>query len=324
MTRFSTLKAAYIVALAAAVANTGAALEVTKATPELCKFPFKYKNVWWSTCTNLDGDAPWCVLKDEYKPEAPKNDWLECDMSKFSTPQATLSDGTVQECVARSYNGTSLYGCSSDSANGPFTCMVADGRTGRCLPVSTGLQTGKQGSNIQTTNTANSGENAVASESDSSSQNIGVVIGSVACVGAAALLAGLFVYRRRQSKQELGWQYQEKTIESLPTGYAAGVAGDPGSRESTASSQMYMPTNPGERVYVVVSTYTPTLSDELEIQPGDKVSILIEYDDGWCQGINHTRGGVKGVFPKHCVDMTSAVTLGDTRPTSMMSDGSAL
>ena len=56
-------------------------------------------------------------------------------------------------------------------------------------------------------------------------------------------------------------------------------------------------------VFTVISTYTPTLGDELDIQPGDKVQILVEYDDGWCQGINLSRGKVKGVFPKHCVDM---------------------
>ncbi|KAI7858411.1 hypothetical protein BDC45DRAFT_414592, partial [Circinella umbellata] len=56
-------------------------------------------------------------------------------------------------------------------------------------------------------------------------------------------------------------------------------------------------------VFPVVSTYTPTLSDELDIQPGDRVEVLNEYDDGWCQGINLSRGNCKGVFPKHCVDM---------------------
>jgi len=55
--------------------------------------------------------------------------------------------------------------------------------------------------------------------------------------------------------------------------------------------------------YTVISTYTPTLGDELEIQSGDQVTILVEYDDGWCQGVNESRGRVKGVFPKHCVDM---------------------
>lgn len=55
-------------------------------------------------------------------------------------------------------------------------------------------------------------------------------------------------------------------------------------------------------VFTVISTYTPTLSDELNIQPGDRVEILIEYDDGWCKGINLSRGNVVGVFPAHCTD----------------------
>ncbi|CAJ0924912.1 5290_t:CDS:2 [Entrophospora sp. SA101] len=41
-------------------------------------------------------------------------------------------------------------------------------------------------------------------------------------------------------------------------------------------------------------------SDELNIQLGDKVTILAEYDDGWVLGVNETRGGIKGVFPKNC------------------------
>lgn len=53
-------------------------------------------------------------------------------------------------------------------------------------------------------------------------------------------------------------------------------------------------------VFTVISTYTPTLSDELDIQPGDQVEVLVEYDDGWCQGVNLSRGGAKGVFPRHC------------------------
>ncbi|CAG8502232.1 10831_t:CDS:2 [Dentiscutata erythropus] len=55
--------------------------------------------------------------------------------------------------------------------------------------------------------------------------------------------------------------------------------------------------------YTVIDTYVPTLPDELDIQPGDKVTVLVVYDDGWVQGINETRGGVKGVFPQHCVNM---------------------
>ncbi|KAI8579552.1 hypothetical protein K450DRAFT_241510 [Umbelopsis ramanniana AG] len=58
--------------------------------------------------------------------------------------------------------------------------------------------------------------------------------------------------------------------------------------------------------YTVISTYTPTLGDELEIQPGDRVEILVEYDDGWVTGRNVSKGGVKGVFPKHCIDYATS------------------
>jgi hypothetical protein len=61
-------------------------------------------------------------------------------------------------------------------------------------------------------------------------------------------------------------------------------------------------------VFFVVATYTPTLSDEIDIQLGDQVELLVEYDDGWCQGINLTRGHAKGVFPKHCIENESGGT----------------
>ncbi|CAJ0759482.1 13569_t:CDS:2, partial [Entrophospora sp. SA101] len=67
--------------------------------------------------------------------------------------------------------------------------------------------------------------------------------------------------------------------------------------------------------FTVVASYTPSLDDELEIQPGDKVTILVEYDDGWVNGINESRGGIKGMFPRHCVDMNSV--LNNKRSSSM-------
>ncbi|CAG8489468.1 8271_t:CDS:2 [Paraglomus occultum] len=60
--------------------------------------------------------------------------------------------------------------------------------------------------------------------------------------------------------------------------------------------------------FTVVSTYTPNMDDELEIQPGDKVTVLVTYDDGWVQGVNETRDGAKGVFPRHCIDMDGKKT----------------
>lgn len=55
-------------------------------------------------------------------------------------------------------------------------------------------------------------------------------------------------------------------------------------------------------IFAIISSYTQTLDDELYIQPGDQVQVYIEYDDGWCLGINMTRGGSRGVFPQHCLD----------------------
>lgn len=92
---------------------------------------------------------------------------------------------------------------------------------------------------------------------------------------------------------------------AVTTGAAAAAAATTTTTAAAPSSPPQPPQTPPMQslgVYTVVSTYTPTLSDEIDIQPGDKVEILIEYDDGWCQGINLSRGNIKGVFPRHCVD----------------------
>ncbi|KAI8638548.1 hypothetical protein BD408DRAFT_422854 [Parasitella parasitica] len=54
--------------------------------------------------------------------------------------------------------------------------------------------------------------------------------------------------------------------------------------------------------FTVIATFIPTLSDELDIDPGDQIELFAEYDDGWCQGMNISKGNVKGVFPRHCID----------------------
>lgn len=64
-------------------------------------------------------------------------------------------------------------------------------------------------------------------------------------------------------------------------------------------------TQPSLGSFVVIATYIPTLSDELEIETGDKIDLVVEYDDGWCQGINLSKGYTKGVFPRHCIDFAN-------------------
>ncbi|KAI9472868.1 hypothetical protein BDB00DRAFT_217435 [Zychaea mexicana] len=61
--------------------------------------------------------------------------------------------------------------------------------------------------------------------------------------------------------------------------------------------------------YTVVSTYAPTLDDEIYVHPGDQVQVYAEYDDGWCLGANLTRGSTRGVFPMHCIQGSTSPSM---------------
>jgi hypothetical protein len=120
--------------------------------------------------------------------------------------------------------------------------------------------------------------------------SIGAMAGLSSIGGVFVLVGGLFAFSQRRKNKEMtknivsnsakAWEQQNSTYEIMEE-----EAKPVGS-------------------FTVIATYIPTLADELDIQPGDKVTILVEYDDGWVQGINETRGGIKGVFPRHCVDMS--------------------
>lgn len=93
------------------------------------------------------------------------------------------------------------------------------------------------------------------------------------------------------------------TTAAAAAGAGAIAAGANGAPPHHHQQALLPPTQAGSvGVFYVAATYTPTLSDEIDIQTGDQVEILVEYDDGWCQGINLSRGNAKGVFPKHCVE----------------------
>jgi len=63
------------------------------------------------------------------------------------------------------------------------------------------------------------------------------------------------------------------------------------------------------KVYLVTRIFEPSMPDELVIYPGDRIQIVMSYDDGWCLGCNldsPKRGGggapARGVFPRDCVE----------------------
>lgn len=111
-------------------------------------------------------------------------------------------------------------------------------------------------------------------------------------------------YQPQEYQPQLNEQYNNEHIDP-PAPIAAVVAAP----IVTTGSTLLSPTQAGSvGVFHVAATYTPTLSDEIDIQTGDQVEVLVEYDDGWCQGINLSRGNAKGVFPKHCIDYASGVS----------------
>lgn len=74
--------------------------------------------------------------------------------------------------------------------------------------------------------------------------------------------------------------------------------------------------------YTVVSSYNPSLEDEIYVLPGDTVQVYAEYDDGWCLGMNISRGNARGVFPKHCITVDQDDITNEAADT--LDDGQAL
>lgn len=97
-------------------------------------------------------------------------------------------------------------------------------------------------------------------------------------------------------------QYTAPIAESM---MGAGAIAAAGSMQQQQNSTMTTlgGNNPQQhqQIHTVVAGYTPALSDEIQVHPGDQVQIIAEYDDGWCLGMNLTTGQQQGVFPKHCI-----------------------
>jgi len=265
------------------VAHDKSAAKILDPVPATeCKFPFKFNHVEYYGCTTAHDSKPWCIVHDVKQGQ----DWRYCSMNSFPSVQAFAS-GEQQKCATQGWKlaDASVYGCAKNVGEKSFTCWV-DSKNITCANL-TPTKAGAMATGFLAS--------GVAGVTKSTA---GLVVAAIGGALVVALVAGLFVARRNsdsskgaQPPLQSQWDYKGGDMHS-PYGYASetGLLA-PGSSMA------------GERMYTVISTYTPTLGDELEIQPGDKVSLLVEYDDGWCQGVNHSRGGTKGVFPKHCVDM---------------------
>ncbi|GAA5954045.1 hypothetical protein JCM3765_000731 [Sporobolomyces pararoseus] len=99
---------------------------------------------------------------------------------------------------------------------------------------------------------------------------------------------------QRELRQELDnrrQSFMNKTAQP-PVAVAAG-AGESPFGESEGQGE----------IRIVKGTFDPSLDDELVLYPGDKVQVLMKYDDGWALGLNLSSGvpPSKGVFPFDCL-----------------------
>ncbi|KAI9289446.1 hypothetical protein BC943DRAFT_376709 [Umbelopsis sp. AD052] len=161
---------------------------------------------------------------------------------------------------------------------------------------------------------------------------IGGIIGGVA---VAAIGVGAFAFiRNKRKNKSAAPNYRRSMRQSMADPFSMGFVAPNKPQPMPMQDNPFPPAAPYERleepkslgVYNVVSTYTPTLGDEIDIRSGDRIRVLVEYDDGWMLGENTSNGNAKGVFPRHCIDypgnetyIQPAYTADDqNRPDSML------
>ncbi|KAJ9083292.1 hypothetical protein DSO57_1036147 [Entomophthora muscae] len=278
-----------------------------------CSLVFRYKKLYYSGCTDADSEGtPWCLLK---KPIEGKQ-WGYCNLS---TIQIYIAEdhGVRRDCEISTpvKGGASVFGCYSADDQNTYSCVSG----GKELPCSMGSGEFRKHPvemrvlNNTTPRIRNNATlpdmNAASRADDQLSMQIIVILSilfglALVCV---VVLAAVRRSRNRASLQQLEAKLGAQTSHDyLITKAGSTTSFIPKPRLSASISRSE---------YTVVTIFTPTLSDELVIRPGDKVVVYKEYDDGWVQGANLTRGGAKGVFPKHCIQPLSDLS-SKSRPSS--------
>ncbi|RCI06061.1 hypothetical protein CU098_012606 [Rhizopus stolonifer] len=229
---------------------------------------------------------------------------------KATTHKASSAKGTNKSSVVASSSANAILTTIATTTATPTTTLVTSSASihssTEALPSSTA--------------TSVVGAAANNTSSSSSSSSGGLIGGIIAAIAVVILGAAAFLVARKKKKAR---QLAHKAIKSDPFTMGFGNHDPLPSKQqennfppsSAYESKMNISfptppttvTSPTPNIpiigkFVVVATFVPTLSDELDIEPGDQIDLLVEYDDGWCQGINVTRGNQKGVFPRHCID----------------------
>lgn len=196
-------------------------------------------------------------------------------------PKATTTNKDTKPNPTTAHATTSAHGSSSRGA------ATTSGSNG---PVITGTATSSAASPDATSPTDSNVPTTV-------SKSVFIGLGTVG--GLIVFALGGVAFCRHRKKKNLATALLQQTAQFNNNNPYAKLP------EPAATPKESLPMTPTKPLgtYNVVATYTPALADEIEIGLGDSVTILQEYDDGWCMGVNNSRGGIKGVFPRHCVEM---------------------
>ena len=128
-------------------------------------------------------------------------------------------------------------------------------------------------------------------ESQFSLKSLSILLPIIIIALIVLISALIFAYKIYQTKKKTTVEYK---IESISCNVPMKLA---------KPQSVYCPT-PNEigsgLVLSACSTFVPSLDDEMYIELGDQVRIVMEYDDGWVLGLN-LRTNEQGVLPKQCL-----------------------
>ncbi|GAA5926645.1 hypothetical protein JCM10213_002410 [Rhodosporidiobolus nylandii] len=123
-------------------------------------------------------------------------------------------------------------------------------------------------------------------------------------LSSAAASAASFNDAQHQSieQRELAQELENRRLSLLAASAGAAGVGAGAGAVAVGASPFGESEGQGE-IRVVKGTFDPSLEDELVLYPGDRIQVLMKYDDGWALGLNLSSGPTpaKGVFPFDCL-----------------------
>ncbi|KAF9165074.1 hypothetical protein BGX21_000855 [Mortierella sp. AD011] len=217
-------------------------------------------------------------------------------------PTTVAKSTTAAETTKATTKATTAKTTSKAAATKTTTTHAATTTAAKTSSTSSDKQSTSTVGTVPSSTT--SGASSTVSPGSGSSENVPTGVNEKVFIGLGTV-GGLIVFAlggvafcRHRRKKNLATALLQQTAQFNNNNPYAKLP------EPAATPKESLPMTPTKPLgtYNVVAIYTPALADEIEIGLGDSVTILQEFDDGWCMGVNNSRN-TKGVFPRHCVEM---------------------